>query len=135
MLARHIFRTNFLNMFFKFSSSGNLHDLCRRILSDAVAQVRTFFVIYAVFIGISEISYMQCPLGYHHKYNVFFHRDINRPIVRFDLGSQVLTDFLSQQFSYSKDCLDFGFRKKCILCKNMRKRSPKPKKHDTVTIR
>ena len=85
------------------------------------------------------LSYMQCSLGYqkyhisleyHHKYNVFFHRDINRPIVRFDLGSQVLTEFLSQQFSYSKDCLDFG--KKCILCKNMRKRSPKPKKHDTV---
>ena len=57
-----------------------------------------FFVIHAVFIGISEISYMQCPLGYHHKCNVFFHRDINRPIVRFDLGSQVLTDFFFNNF-------------------------------------
>ena len=70
-----------------------------------------FFVIYAlcsVHWDVRNIIYMQCPLEYHHKYNVFFHRDINRPIVRFDLGSQVLTDFLSQQFSYSKDCLDFG---------------------------
>ena len=125
MLARHIFRTNFLNMFLNFHRQEIFMTCAAEFSLMLWHKCEPFFVIYAVFIGISEISYMQCPLGYHHKCNVFFHRDINRPIVRFDLGSQVLTDFLSQQFSYSKDCLDFG--KKCILCKNMRKRSPKPK--------
>ena len=52
------FQDKFPEYVFKFSSSGNLHDLCRRILSDAVAQVWTFF-----------LSYMQCSLGYQ-KYHI-----------------------------------------------------------------
>ena len=135
MLARHIFRTNFLNMFLNFHRQ-EIFMTCAAEFSLMLWHKCEPFLSYmhcAVFIGISEISYMQCPLEYHHKYNVFFHRDINRPIVRFDLGSQVLTDFLSQQFSYSKDCLDFG--KKMHIMQKHEKKIPQTKKHDTVTLR
>ena len=54
------FQDKFPEYVFKFSSSGNLHDLCRRILSDAVAQVWTFFC---------HICIVQCSLGYQ-KYHI-----------------------------------------------------------------